>query len=359
MKIFAKRKRTVEKEQSKVKENDINKTFESDEIVKELLKQDPSTWNAKQRRLIKRFHERNPNGDSVADEEANPPLSIESESNLNPAALSTIEEIEEGNEEDATEESDASEDDDSDDDDDESDNKDDAVNEEDAKITTEDKKAQPSDKTVPNDDTKKEIETQNTLPTEGDDAVEKPTNESNSSMDEALKSILDQLNSKQRRTLMRQYDRDPNIDQLKKEAIRLLQENETAAAAAVLKLNKDNTAAAAEVMEEEPPTKKPRRRGPVVDESKLSPEERIRREEQRRLQALARTTTTTTATSTVSDDTSTSTQLKHRHPLNSERRRANRRKPKWEVTSKKKFAPNEHDSSGYHMRKVTKGPLPE
>jgi hypothetical protein len=374
MKIFAKRKRTVvETEPSKVKENETNKKFESDEIVKELLKQNPSTWNAKQRRLIKRYNERNPN--EATDP---PPSSIEEPSNLQMSLVASRAGENEGGkeeEEDGHEESDASDDDahengDDDDDDDVEDQEEEDDEEEDGENSIEDEtKLTMDDKTYPPegdeiskiDSATKESDTLPIDPTESS-FTEQPQNESNSSIDDALKDLLDKLNSKQRRTLMRQYDRDQDIEHLRNEAARLLQENEQAA--------KESQSATIAVCDEviEPVTKKRRRRGPVVDESKLSPEERIRREEQRRLQALARASNHNNA-NVVTDDTEVASaarttgtvQPKHRHPLNSERRRANRRKPKWEVTShKKKFPPNEHDTSGYHMRKVTKGPsLPE
>ena len=130
----------------------------------------------------------------------------------------------------------------------------------------------------------------------------------------------------------------------------------------------DNNAAAAPGDDadehQQPPKKKRRKGGAVVDLTKLSPEERMRREEQKRLQqeaAKAREvdragiiSMSTTATSGVS----TGKSKQHKHPLNSERRRANRRKPKWEPKSSSSAhaaPPNEHDSSGYHMRKITGG----
>ena len=50
MKIFAKRTRSTSTKASKVAD-DASKTFESDAVVEALLKQDPSTWNAKHRRF--------------------------------------------------------------------------------------------------------------------------------------------------------------------------------------------------------------------------------------------------------------------------------------------------------------------
>ena len=73
--------------------------------------------------------------------------------------------------------------------------------------------------------------------------------------------------------------------------------------------------------------------------STLPPEERLRREEQRRLQKEAAERRARGEHVTPG----------HKRPLNSERRRANRRKPKWKK-SNPEFK-NEHHSSGYMVRK--------
>jgi hypothetical protein len=52
MKIFAKRTKVAAPAAAE------SKLFQSDKIVEELLQNDPSTWNAKQRRMIKRYQER-------------------------------------------------------------------------------------------------------------------------------------------------------------------------------------------------------------------------------------------------------------------------------------------------------------
>lgn len=72
-----------------------------------------------------------------------------------------------------------------------------------------------------------------------------------------------------------------------------------------------------------PPKKKPKKKkaNSPEDLSSLAPEERLRREEQRRLQK--------EAAERKQKQHPVSTLRQHRHPLNSERRRANRRKPKW------------------------------
>ena len=88
--------------------------------------------------------------------------------------------------------------------------------------------------------------------------------------------------------------------------------------------------------------KKTKKRQKVVDWSKLPPEERLRREEQRRLQKEAAERQARGEDKTPG----------YKHPLNSQRRRANRRKPKWKNVSKQAMHENnDHDSSGYLHRK--------
>jgi hypothetical protein len=64
MKIFAKRKRkTVDLEgpstEAKNEKAVVDRVlFQSDKLVEELLKKDPTTWNAKERRMVKRYQDR-------------------------------------------------------------------------------------------------------------------------------------------------------------------------------------------------------------------------------------------------------------------------------------------------------------
>jgi hypothetical protein len=64
MKIFAKRKRkTVDLEGPSTEAEDEKAVvdrvlFQSDKLVEELLKKDPTTWNAKERRMVKRYQDR-------------------------------------------------------------------------------------------------------------------------------------------------------------------------------------------------------------------------------------------------------------------------------------------------------------
>ena len=142
--------------------------------------------------------------------------------------------------------------------------------------------------------------------------------------------MLDKLNSKQRRTLVRALERkEKDLETVRSEAKSLLG------------LDSGKESKTTETSAESPPKK--RKRSQSADTSRLPPEERLRREEQRRLQKEAAEARANGTTGTAS------MKKKHKHPLNSERRRANRRKPKWEAG---RPAINEHDSSGYHMRKI-------
>ena len=91
-----------------------------------------------------------------------------------------------------------------------------------------------------------------------------------------------------------------------------------------------------------------RRKGADVDWSSLPPDEFLRREEQRRKQKEA-------AERRASTDDSKNTNNNFRHPLNSERRRANRRKPKWSSRRIESSGINigkvDHNTSGYQARR--------
>lgn len=290
MKIFAKRKRKTELPAA------VEKTFQSDAIVEELLQQDPTSWNAKQRRLVKRYQDRKQRESALATDGSGVPTEESQKEIVQGAADSK----ESGNDDDSSS---------SDSENDESEGGD------------------PSPEGNP-------------PPGEGDPSTAEATkigseahdetNPLNPTTDNELKEMLDKLNSKQRRKLMRLLERDGDIEAVRTEVTSLLAGG----------IHKSDETATSDL----PPPKKKRRKGgkELADLSKLPPDERMRREEQRRLQQEA-------AEARKSGDASS----KFKHALNSERRRANRRKPKWE--SKSQTAPNEHDSSGYHMRKITGG----
>ena len=166
-------------------------------------------------------------------------------------------------------------------------------------------------------------------------AEDKPASDDKDDLEhqDKVKKVLEKLNSKQRRKLMRRLEREGNniVDEVHEEAMKLLKEADASEKA---------------VPQETPEAKQPTeamllgKKRNKNDWSDLPPEERLRREEQRRMQqevAARRAKEGPNATK--------------RHPLNSERRRANRRKPKWE---RKRKAENEHNMSGYHVRKLRK-----
>ena len=172
-------------------------------------------------------------------------------------------------------------------------------------------------------------------PTEDDGKVPK---------DHEIWSVLDKLNSKQKRTLSRKLDRlgTAVLDEVEEEANKILDQTIPMETPVVVDPKRP-----AESVSSEQPTKKKRKK--QADWSSLTPEERLRREDQRRKQQEA------------AERRARGEDIKpgHKRPLNSARRRANRRKPKWE-----KKAPTdrpaigsykqEHHSSGFMVRKNRK-----
>ena len=144
---------------------------------------------------------------------------------------------------------------------------------------------------------------------------------------------LEGLNSKDRRKLLRQLKTSSGgaIDEsviaaAEEKALRVAERNEKEAANATAsgaadKSSKRKSSSGGEKkaapVEQAGPKKKRRKKGPPVDLGALTPEERKRREEQRAMQQEA---AERRAGGLVDDPD-------FRHPLNSERRRANRRKP--------------------------------
>jgi len=346
MKIFAKRTRKQPSADSGG-DGDDKKRFQSDAIVEEqLLKQDPSTWNAKQRRLVKRYQDRHRAPEtatgitpsSSADEKQPPEADAKAVKNKEE---DQAQKEEEKNDDDSSSEDHSSSDDDDDDDSSEPEKSDGKPNEFAPSLTQEkdDKADRPVEGAPPSStraSANEPIET-----TETKELKETPAQ--NAAIDEELQSMLDKLNSKQRRKLMRSLERGGDVKAVRAETRSLLgldkKEDTTTAKEAdrVAASNKDG----------EPPKKKRRRNKKDVDLSKLPAEERLRREEQRRLQQEA-AQARANGTAVVAPG--------KKHPLNSERRRANRRKPKWEPRRNNNSMPsNEHNSSGYHMRKITGG----
>lgn len=265
MKLFATRKR-----KSSIEPEEPRKVFQSDPVVEELLKQDPASWNAKQRRMIQRYQERN--AGAVKDATTEPQPNVE-------ATSDSVDQ--------------------------EQVNSNDDVSENDVKDEKDETGEEKPKETVPSNSNENNCD--------------------NNKNDEELNKLLEKLSSKQRRTLSRLLERTGDAAAVKVEALKMLEEKEPA--------KSDNNEP---VVTDEPPSKRRRRRSANWDD--LSPEERMRREEQKRLQKEA-------AERRARGETSN----QHRHPLNSERRRANRRKPKFD---KKKTKPsNEHNTSGFSVRK--------
>lgn len=339
MKIFA--KRTKKKAEPSAKRT-VNK---SDPVVAELLKKDPSEWNAREKRMVKRYRKRksletteqpdamivneaekteDPGKENVGQNEDSE--QEESESN---DRLSRIDDQETGS-------SDSSS---SSDDEENNEDKDEEVHEE--EVNTSNDAAANSN----NVDTQKIVK---------DNKDKECTSEKENDADEGTKvskdheiwGVLEKLNSKQKRTLSRKLDRMgiSVLEEVEEEANKILDKcmpiesdsKRTNAEAASTDKNVSN--------ETTEPKAKKRKKKP--DWSSLPAEERLRREEQRRKQQEAQ------------ERRSRGEYIKpgHQRPLNSMRRRANRRKPKWapKTTS---GAPDisdykrDHHSSGFLHRK--------
>lgn len=313
MQIFAKRTRTVvdpETAEKLRKEQEAQKERDADKAVEELLKLDPNTLNSKQRRLVKRYKGRNKSNESLSGTEQKD----ESSKQINDDEAENKSETSEPKPAAAAEEEESSSD-SSDSDSDDEVMEPSGDNEEETKPEASGHKitGAPGEKTGASDDNP-----------EGAAAKD------NDGLDEdSVKKMLEKLNSKQRRKLMRRLEREGSsvLSEVHEEAVKLLKENDA------------EKAVSKETSEPEPDTKqttseKKRKK----DWSDLSPEERLRREEQRQKQQEA-----------AAKRAKEGPDATKRHPLNSERRRANRRKPKWE---RKRPVENEHDLSGYHMRRL-------
>jgi hypothetical protein len=343
MKIYAKRKRKLDNEE---KADSVEKKYESDPIVLELLKQDPSTWNAKQRRLVKRYQER-----WNADPQL--PVTVTGATSTiatteGPVTTSAVGSVDEALQEQE-------------------------INLQNVSEVIGTAEEQPTSSTDPvgtapqcHDGTDVVVSTfeGEPLKVEQETFIDASKSALCPPIDDDIKAILDQLNSKQRRKLVRQLERDGDMEMLRSESIRVWEAEKIQSVTTLTPVTTAVTADDDDVSS--PPLKKRRRqRKPVVEVSTLPPEERMRREEQRRMQQeaaavamTARTSTTTPPQLSSSSSSSPAPAPAHQHPLNSERRRANRRKPKWEPKSFRK-KPNEHDTSGYHMRKITKSEVAE
>jgi len=335
MKIFA--KRTKKATPSKDTQSD------GDKAVLELLKLD---YSAKQRRLVRRYQDRiakeskanddtGSSGDSQKEDVTTTTEDLKLKTDpIVEESTPASEGTEDGREQSANKE----EDDDS------------SVHSSDSDHS-DDKSEQSLDDT-PNGPPGKESNKQAIA---GDNQPQEEGKIQNSTSDEEINkdqvmALLEGLNSKQRRKLARQLEREgvgvSVLEQVREEAIRLKKETEES------KLEKSDAASekeAAKAAAEKKATKGNKRKRDLSD---LTPEERMRRVDQRRKQQEA-------AERRAKEASDPNASKDFKHPLNSERRRANKRKPKWAKKAMPDFAPNEHDSSGFHMRTITKRDAPE
>lgn len=222
-------------------------------------------------------------------------------------------------------------------------------------------KPSPTEDSSPSSSKSEQHEEQKAEEDKTEATAEVPKEEKNkSSLDisEVIKK-LDGLNSKERRKFLRQLKSNgEEIDEeviaaAQEEAKKVAERNEKEAEnSATAKGAHDDSskgkrkADKSSVIKDEAtkPKKKRRKRGPPVNLDDLPPEERARREEQRRMQKEA----AERREAGLVDPT--------RHPLNSERRRANRRKPSKAAqiakAKKEKMAEQgRFNAVGYQMRK--------
>ena len=314
MKIFAKRKKRSAPAPEQRTEN------KSDPVVEELLRKDPSEWNSKERRMVKRYQQRK-------EEETGTVETTASETQKNDAEMTDVKEHKTKAAQSETSGADehdggsSSSDGSSDSD---SDSGSDGEKEGNAA-----NKKEIVEKAVVDAAVTVTADKKQDSPPSDDEKVDK---------DHEIWGMLNKLNSKQKRTLSRKLDRQGPcvLDEVVEEAKKLLGEG-----------GEEKTAAkhqkAAEQSDSDPTGQPPnaKKRKKEADWSHLTPEERLRREEQRRKQKEA------AERRARGEDITPG----HKRPLNSARRRANRRKPKWKKSSSSPQIKNEHNHSGYLHRK--------
>jgi len=191
-----------------------------------------------------------------------------------------------------------------------------------------------------------------------DEASKAENNKLSMDISEVVK-MLDGLNSKERRKFLRQLK--SNGEEIDEEVIAAAQEEAKKVAERNEKDAVNNTPAkgvnddggkgkrkagesSGSTDEATKPKRKRRKKGPPVNLDDLPPEERARREEQRRMQKEA------------AERREAGLVDPSRHPLNSERRRANRRKPSKSaliaIAKKERMAEKgRFNAVGYQMRK--------
>lgn len=339
MKIFAKRKKKAASAGANPQTTPERSTFASDPIVEELLKKDPKEWNSKERRMIKRYQDRKNESEQSKSGSTGETQSTETDEKETAAKSAgkgigkdnvEVENNESGHDSSESENSSGS-------DDNDDDSSSDGVG-----------KEKPKDKlpvSLAESNARKDLSKQTSCERWTDDAeVDDTKDEENidGTIDpkHEVYKLLDKLNSKMKRTLSRKLEREgaTALDEVQSEAAKILggpSEDKESKKREVESSEKDSDAAG--------PSKKKRKK--EVDWSNLPPEERLRREEQRKKQIEA-------AERRVRGEDKTPG---YKHPLNSERRRANKRKPKWKNgSSTSGTSPpvkNDHDHSGFLHRK--------
>jgi len=346
MKIFAKRTK------KKVEPSGPRTVNKSDPIVEELLKKDSSEWNAKERRMIKRYRDRKVTESSEVVVDTSTSVTTDEIEKTEDTPKENEEGKEDVEQEECGDDSIASS---NDDDDEENVNDNDEANKDDDDNSSSSDESEGSNKKeVKTESTEQNDATQlpkDNPPTaekveENDDPAADITTDDDGKVDKdhEIWSVLDKLNSKQKRTLSRKLERlgKTVLEAVEKEANKILDE----IIPVPVDSKRDQTeAASTDKNASSEPKKKKQKKG--ADWSRLPAEERLRREEQRKKQEEA------------AERRARGESIKpgHKRPLNSERRRANRRKPKW--GAKSPSAPpvdatgykQEHHSSGFNIRK--------
>lgn len=319
MKLFAKRTKKAVTAEEAAK---LALISEADKVALDLLTKDPTTLNAKQRRMIKRYEERMDGTDEVVhcDDNDRPLVIAVTETNDGKGETAKVEEQQSQQ---GDLESESSE---SDDDDDDRPEVKEILPSPAKKVKIEKFKCSDKQAATPHAAALAE----STEVTDNVNAEPVSVGGSNFIDEEEIKKLIQSLNSKNRRKLTRQLEREgPSaLAAIQEEALKLAEAEKPSVIAVT------------------PPEPEPKGKKRKVDWSTLTPEERMRRQDQQRKQQQAAERRVQNG---VGGDAATSTA--HKHALNSERRRANRRKPKWQ-----RMAPpvNTHDTSGFQMRKMTK-----
>lgn len=320
MKIFAKRKRTNVSavESPAPAPQPLRDSFASDPVVEELLKKDPKEWNSKERRMIKRYQDRKVESEPTASLPSDQKADHLEENDAHRTQLSG---------------QDGSDHSDKDDDNQDSNNHKSSGSSDGEDNDAKERTSSEVDETA-DDDASLSKGARNEIAkvvSEHDSGEIDPSHE--------IFQIMDQLNSKTKRTLTRKLGRSgvSVLDEVVKEA-------KAALAASTKGPSTDGTKIPPHDLGNDEPCKKKRKK--EADLSSLPAEERLRREEQRRKQQEAAERRARGEDKTPG----------YKHPLNSERRRANKRKPKWTNGTGVKAVTgvaNEHHHSGYLHRKQT------